>query len=71
MIYTSGEALSHCLASTMRDVAEAFGEENVKKFVLLRNTTSSVGGCEALGETFIKEMTKRGMKVMDTTDVKK
>jgi nicotinamidase-related amidase len=70
-IYTSGEALSHCLASTMRDVAEAFGEENVKKFVLLRNTTSSVGGCEALGETFIKEMTKRGMKVMDTTDVKK
>jgi nicotinamidase-related amidase len=70
-IYTSGEALSHCLASTMRDVAEAFGEENVKKFVLLRNSTSSVGGCEALGETFIKEMTKRGMKVMDTTDVKK
>ncbi len=69
-IYITGEALSHCLANTFQDVAEAFGEENIKKFVLLRNTTSSVPGFEALGENFIKDMVKRGMRVMDTADVR-
>ena len=70
-IFISGEALSHCVAFTIQDVADCFGEENIKKFILLRNTTSSVTGFEAQGEEFIKNMVKRGMKVMDTTDVKK
>jgi hypothetical protein len=70
-ILLSGEALSHCLANTVTDIANNFGEENVKKFVLLRDTASNVTGCEALGENFLKDMAKRGMRVMATGEVTK
>ena len=70
-ILLSGEALSHCLANTVKDIADNFGEENIKKFVLLRNTTSNVTGCEALGEAFLKNMAKRGMRIVTTDEVKK
>lgn len=68
-ILLSGEALSHCLANTVTDIANHFGEVNVKKFVLLRNTASNVTGCEALGESFLKSMASRGMRVLTTNDV--
>ena len=63
VILISGQALSHCVANTVRDVANNFGEENIKKFVLLEDTSSNVGGFETLGEDFVKEMTGRGMQV--------
>jgi nicotinamidase-related amidase len=69
-IFITGEALSHCVANTISDVADNFGEENVKKFILLVNTTSNVTGCEALGDNFIKAMVQRGMQVMITDEVK-
>lgn len=63
LIGITGQALSHCVANTIRDIASNFGEENIKKFVLIEDTTSSVGGFENLGEEFVKEMTARGMQV--------
>ena len=33
-------------------------------------TASNVGGCEALGESFLKDMVKRGMRVMTTDEVR-
>lgn len=68
-ILFAGEALSHCLANTVTDLADNFGEENVKKFILLRNTASSVPGCEVLGESFLNNMVRRGMRVMTTDEV--
>jgi nicotinamidase-related amidase len=65
-ILLSGEALSHCVANTVTDIANHFGEENLRKLVLLRDTSSNVTGCEALGENFITEMSKRGMRVRTT-----
>ena len=35
IIALSGEAKSHCLANTVRDIANNFGEENISKLVLL------------------------------------
>ena len=67
-ILITGEALSHCVASTIRDVADNFGEDNIKKFILLQDTTSSVPGFENLGNDFIIDLTKRGMRVIKTTD---
>ena len=68
-IIITGEALSHCVANTIRDIADNFGEENIKKFVLLDDCSSSVGGFENLGTDFVKEMTGRGMRVAKSTDV--
>jgi nicotinamidase-related amidase len=68
IIAITGQALSHCVANTIRDIANNFGEDNIKKFYLIRDTTSNVTGFESLGEDFIKEMTARGMNVTNSVD---
>lgn len=65
-ILITGEALSHCVANSIRDVAAQFGDDNVKKFTLLQDTCSNVGGFEKLGRDFVLDMTKKGMKITDT-----
>ena len=68
IILLAGEARSHCLANTVRDIADNFGEENIKKMVLLSDATSDVPGFENLGESFVDEMVKRGMQISTTID---
>lgn len=65
-ILASGEALNFCLANTVRDVATNFSEDQVKKFVLLEDASSSVPGFEKLGTDFINEMTAKGMRIART-----
>ena len=67
-ILIAGEALSHCVANTVRDIANNFGADNVKKMVLLTDCTSSVPGFENLGADFIKEMVARGMQLAKSTE---
>jgi len=67
-ILITGEALSHCVANTVTDVANNFGDDNIKKFVLLRDTTSNVPNCDAMGDKFIKDLMARGMQVTTTKD---
>lgn len=72
----AGEALSHCLANTVRDIANCFSsggaaslgtqDEFIRKCVLLKDATSSVPGFDSVGQAFIDEMVKRGMRVSDT-----
>lgn len=69
MILLAGEALSHCLANTVRDIAAHFPKEAVAKMVLLTDATSSVAGFESLGEDFVRDMSSRGMRLATTTDV--
>lgn len=68
LIGISGQALSHCVANTITDIANNFGEDNIKKFVLLEDTTSSVTGFEQMGTDFVKALTARGMQVARSTD---
>lgn len=68
-ILLAGEAGSHCLANTVRDVANNFSSEDyIKKMVLLEDATSPVPTFESLQEDFVKEMTQRGMRISSTTD---
>ena len=67
VLVVAGEALSHCVAWTVRDIATNFGDENIKKLVLLTDCTSSVGGFEAMGKSFVDEMVARGMKTATST----
>jgi nicotinamidase-related amidase len=69
IILVAGEAGSHCLANTVRDIANNFGDDSyVQKLVLLSDGTSPVPGFENLQEDFVKEMVDRGMKVSTTVD---
>lgn len=69
IIFVAGEAGSHCLANTVRDVANNFGDDSyVKKLVVLTDATSPVPGFEKFQDDFIREMTARGMQLSTTTD---
>lgn len=68
VIAIAGQALSHCVANTITDIANNFGDDNIKKFVLLTDATSNVTGFEAMGEGFVKAMVARGMKLSTTID---
>lgn len=65
-IIIAGEALSHCVANTVRDLAASHGDANVSKLVLLTDGTSPVGGFEQLGDDFQNEFTSRGMRTATT-----
>ena len=68
IIAISGQALSHCVANTVRDIANNFGEENIRKMVLIEDTSSSVPSFEHLGQDFVVEMKARGMQTALSTD---
>ena len=67
-ILITGEALSHCVANTIRDIAKRFGDDQVKKFTLLEDTSSNVTGFEKMGQDFVKELLTKGMKITNTRD---
>lgn len=68
-ILLAGEAGSHCLANTVKDIADNFGNTNyIEKFVFLEDGTSPVTGFEQLQEDFIKEISAKGMRIAKTTD---
>jgi nicotinamidase-related amidase len=67
-VLIAGEALSHCVANTFRDIANELGDDFVKKCVLLEDASSNVTGFEAYGEQFVKDMVARGMRKTTTAD---
>ena len=68
-IVVGGEALSHCLANTLRDLIAGFSNPAyAKKVWLCTDATSSVTGFEKFGEDFIREMKAKGMNLTTTVD---
>jgi len=68
-ILIAGEALSHCVANTVTDIADAFGDDSyVKKLVLLEDCTSAIPGFEAQVNKFLTDMKARGMEVAKSTN---
>ena len=76
IILLAGEARSHCLANTVKDIAAKFDSEGnseyVKKMVLLTDATSDVGDLpgstmfEDMGNAFVAEMCSKGMELSTT-----
>jgi len=67
IILVAGEALSHCVANSVRDIVAEFGPDHVKKFVLLEDASSAVGGFENMADDFVKELVGQGMQIAKTT----
>lgn len=68
VVLLAGEARSHCLANTVRDIVKNFSDPKlIEKLVLLTDATSDVGGFEHFGDAFLKDMLAKGMKT-STTD---
>lgn len=58
-IIVAGEALSHCVANTLRDLVVYIP---AYKITVLSDCTSCVSGFEAEGESFIEEFKSKGMQ---------
>ncbi|MGP1594683.1 MAG: hypothetical protein ACTTH8_05505 [Treponema sp.] len=64
-IIIAGEALSHCVANTVRDLAQYI---DPRVMTLLSDCSSPVTGFEKMGMSFVQEMTAAGMKYISSTD---
>jgi nicotinamidase-related amidase len=68
-VLVSGQALSHCVANTIRDMIEAMDDQTLQKLVLLEDTTSNVPGFEDFGERILQEARRAGITVCTTNDI--
>lgn len=69
LVAIAGEARTHCVANTVRDIVNGFGDASyVKKLVLLTDASSDIPGFEAHAQTFLNEMIARGMQLSTTTE---
>ena len=69
LVLIAGEARTHCLANTVRDIADNFGDDSyIQKLVLLTDASSDIPGFETHAQNFMNEMTRRGMQLSTTTE---
>lgn len=57
----AGEASSHCVRSTVLDIAKEFGDDQIKKFVFIKDASSPVPGFEEKTDELFQIMTSKGM----------
>lgn len=66
-VFIAGEAGSHCVANTVRDIADALGNDSLlAKMTLLTDAVSPVGGFESLQSDFLHDLTARGLRTATT-----
>ena len=63
-----GEAKSHCVNYTMRDIAAHWTKDN-SSLILLSDCTSPVPGFESAADTFEADIRAMGCQVLTTTEV--
>ena len=69
LVFVAGEAGSHCVANTVRDIVEAFGDKSLlQKLVLITDATSPVTSFEVLQNQYLADMAALGLKTATTTD---
>lgn len=66
IVAVAGEASSHCVLTTVKQIAENIGDEHLKKFHILQDCMSSVNALPgldfpAIAASFFRDMEKRGM----------
>ena len=64
----AGEALSHCVAGTVRDLVRLLGPDAARRMTLLVDCTSPVAGFTGLAQGFLDEMTALGMRLARSTE---
>jgi nicotinamidase-related amidase len=68
-LIVAGQAMSHCVNYTLRDMVENCQKEETAKIVLLTDCASPVPGFEAAAETFQKDMKTAGVQLMPVSDI--
>lgn len=74
-VIVAGEALSHCVANTVRDLVECYidgtsvSKEMCGNVVIMQDACSNVTGYEFLGEQFLAEMKDKGVDICNSNKV--
>lgn len=66
-ILVAGQAKSHCVAVSLKQILDV-RPDDVKKITLLTDTTSNVNGCEHIADGIYDELRKAGMKEITTEE---
>lgn len=67
-IIISGFATDFCVANTVRDIIDNFGEDEVKKLILFKDCTSSVVPGGENEKNFLDLFTSKGGTIMNSTE---
>jgi nicotinamidase/pyrazinamidase len=67
-IVVAGQALSHCVNFTVRDLVEQLSPEERSKVWVAKDASSSVKGFEKAGDTFVIDMKKLGVKFVKSAE---
>jgi len=68
LIAVAGEAKYHCVLNTIRDIANTFGDDNIRKLVLLTDAMSPVPDSEKMGQPILDDLMGRGMQTSTTVE---
>lgn len=68
-VIVAGQALSHCVNFTVRDMVAQWPKDQTHKICILTDCTSSVTGFEEAGETFLQDMKEAGVTVCTSENV--
>lgn len=68
-ILVAGEASSHCVAATVRDLAQHLPSGRPQRLTLLTDCMSPVTGCEGLQSAFFETMRAAGARLATASDV--
>jgi len=63
-----GQALSHCVNFTTRDLADEFPPNRMKDLIILTDASSPVPKFEEAANTFLSDMQNRGLVLQKSTD---
>jgi len=70
MVLIGGQARSHCVANTVRDIMANFSDPAyIRKMYILEDATSDVPGFEHLGDAFINDFVQAGGNITTTVKV--
>lgn len=74
IVAIAGEALSHCVMSTVNQIADNIGDEHVKKFHILTDCSSPIPQVgdgpdfPVIAEAWLQEMKQRGMTLVTSEE---
>ena len=67
-LFVCGQAMSHCVNYTLRDIVEHWPKEETSKICLLKDCASPVPGFEKAAATFVSDMENAGVQIRLSTD---
>jgi len=64
-VLVCGQALSHCVNFTMRDIVKHWPDGEFGRLCVLTDCTSSVPGFESAGSKFMQDMSEKGVQIAE------